>query len=241
VRSRSTRSPALATEEARGPLRLGAALFNGDHARLGEELARLEEAGLDFVHLDVFDGTLVPDLAFPPRTIAALRPLSRLPFEAHVASSQPLRLLPSLAEAGVERVLFHVEGAPMVHEMAFAVREQGLGAGVALGLGAPLAWLESALPLVDAVLLLSRVTGEGMRGAAFEPGVLPRVSEARRLIGELAPEVELQVAGGVNRGNVPELVAAGATTLALGAGLYRLPDMAAEVRELRALAARKAA
>jgi ribulose-phosphate 3-epimerase len=177
----------------------------------------------------------VPDLAFPPRTIAALRPLTRLPFEAHVASSEPLRLLPALAEAGVERVLFHVEGAPMVHETVFAVREQGMSAGLALGLGAPLAWLEAALPLVDAVLLLSRVTGEGARGASFEPGVLPRVRETRRLIGELAPDVELQAAGGVNRGNAAELLAAGATTLALGAALYRLADMAAEVTELRAL------
>jgi ribulose-phosphate 3-epimerase len=231
----------MAAGDTGGGLRLGAALFNGDHARLGEELARLEEAGLDFVHLDVFDGTLVPDLAFPPRTIAALRPLSRLPFEAHLASSDPLRLLPALAEAGVERVLFHVEGAPMVHETAFAVREQGMGAGVALGLGAPLSSLEGALPLVDAVLLLSRVTGEGTRGASFEPGVLPRVRRARRLIGELAPAVELQAAGGVNRGNAGELLAAGATTLALGAGLYRLPDMAAEVRALRALASPKRA
>jgi ribulose-phosphate 3-epimerase len=187
------------------------------------------------VHLDVFDGTLVPDLAFPPRTIAALRPLTRLPFEAHVASADPQRLLPLLAEAGVERVLFHVEGAPMVHETAFAVRELGMSPGIALGLGAPLAWLESALPLVDAVLLLSRVTGEGTRGASFEPGVLPRVREARRMIDELAPQIELQAAGGVNRANAPELLEAGATTLALGAGLYRVPDMAAEAQALRDL------
>jgi ribulose-phosphate 3-epimerase len=234
-RSRSTRSPTLAPE-AGGTPRIGAALFNGDHARLGDELARLEQAGVDFVHLDVFDGTLVPDLGFPPRTIAALRPLTRLPFEAHLASADPLRLLPVLAEAGVDRVLFHVEGAPMVHETVFAVRELGMSAGVALGLGAPLAWLDSALPLVDAILLLSRVTGEGTRGASFEPGALPRLREARRRIDELAPAVELQVAGGVNRGNAPELLAAGAATLALGAGLYRVPDMAAEVSELRALA-----
>lgn len=234
MRSRSTRSLALATEAS--PLRLGAALFNGDHARLGDELQRLDEARLDFVHLDVFDGTLVPDLAFPPRTIAALRPLTRLPFEAHVASSEPLRLLPALAEAGVERILFHVEGAPMVHETVFSIRELGMSPGVALGLGAPLAWLQSALPLVDAVLLLSRVTGEGARGAGFEQGVLPRLREARRLIRELAPDVELQAAGGVNRGNAAGVLAAGATTLALGAGLYRLADMAMEVQELRALA-----
>ena len=226
----------MANEGVQRRVRIGAALFNGDHARLADELARLEDAGVDFVHLDVFDGTLVPDLAFPPRTIAALRPLTTLPFEVHLASSDALRLLPPLADAGVDLVLFHVEGAPMVYETIFAVRELEMRAGIALGLGAPLSWLESCVPLADAVLMLSRVTGEGTRGATFEPRVLPRVREARRVIDELAPDVDLEAAGGVNRGNVPGLLAAGATRLALGAGLYRVPDMSAEVDELRGLA-----
>lgn len=221
-------------------MRLGAAVFNGDHARLGEEVARLEEAGLDFLHLDVFDGRLIPDLAFPPRTVAALRPLSRLPFEVHLAAVEPLRFLEPLREAGADAVFVHAEGAPMLYETLWFLRDAGIRTGVALGLATPLAALEAALPLVDAVLLLSRVTGESTQGASFNEAAIPRVAVARALVDASGRDVELQVAGGVNRANVGALAGAGADTVALGAGIYQASDMRAEVDAVR-VAARSAA
>jgi ribulose-phosphate 3-epimerase len=222
--------------QGRAPLRLGAALFNADHAHLADELWRVEQAGLDFMHLDVFDGHFVPDLGFPPRTIAALRPLTNLPFEVHLGAVDPLRFVPHLAEAGVDLILVHLESLPLVYESLFAMREYGVRVGLALSLGTPLVQLKPAIPLIDAVLLLSRVTGEGSRGASFNPLVLPRVAETRRLLEEAGAAVDLQVAGGINREHVAALVGAGATALGLGAGIYRVPDMACEVAELRALA-----
>ena len=219
-----------------GQLRLGAALFNGDHGRLADEVARIEEVGLDFVHLDVFDGHLVPDLGFPPRTIATLRPLPRLPFEVHLAAADPLRFVPQLAEAGCDLVLFHAENVPMLYETIFTVREHDIRVGLVLGLGAPLHLLEPVVPLVDAVLLLARVTGEGARGATFNPLVLSRVEAVAAMARAAGTDLDVQVAGGVNRNHVAALSRAGATALALGAGLYKAPDMAREVAELRALA-----
>jgi ribulose-phosphate 3-epimerase len=217
-------------------LRLGSALFNGDHGRLAEEVARLEAAGLDFIHLDVFDGHFVSGLGFPPRTIAALRPLTRLSFEVHLGAIDPLRFVPHLAEAGADLIILHVESITMLYEAIFTVREYGVRVGLAFTLGTSLALLEPVVSLIDAVLLLSRVTGEGARGASFNPLVLPRLRAARAMVEANRAAVDIQVAGGIKRQHIRELVAAGATTLAMGGGLYRVPDMAQEVLEMRKLA-----
>ncbi len=217
-------------------LRLGAALFNGDHGRLADEVARLEAAGLDFIHLDVFDGYFVSDLGFPPRTIAALRPLSKLPFEVHLGVNEPRRFIPHLVDAGADLILFHLESAPLPYETIFFVREQQVKAGLAVTLGTPIAALEPLISRVDAVLLLSRVTGEGVRGASFDPLVLPRLRAVRAMVEAAGATVDIQVAGGVKRQHLPELTAAGATAIAMGGGIYRVADMAQEVAEMRRLA-----
>jgi ribulose-phosphate 3-epimerase len=217
-------------------LRLGAALFNGDHGRLAEEVARLEAAGLDFIHLDVFDGHFVSDLGFPSRTIAALRPLTGLPFEVHLGAVDPLRFVPPLVEAGVDLIVFHVESVAMLYEAIFKVRQSGVKVGLAVTLGTSVAVLEPVIDRIEATLLLSRVTGEGTQGAAFDPAVLHRIEAVRRMVDKAQAGVDIQVAGGVKRQHIPDLVAAGASTVAMGGGIYRVPDMAHEVAEMRKLA-----
>lgn len=220
-------------------LRIGAALFNGDHTRLGDEIRRLEDAGVDFVHLDVFDGHFVGDLGFSPHTIAALRPLSDLPFEVHLGAVEPLRFVPALVDAGVDLILFHAESVDMVYEAVYQVHAQDVEVGLAFTLGTPLAHFETAVEMLDAVLFLSRVTGEGTLGATFNPLVVPRVRAARRMVEEAEAELDIQVAGSVKRQHVTELYRAGMDSVAIGGGLYRVPDMAAEVQALRAAVGEK--
>ena len=221
---------------SRRSYRIGAALFNGDHGHLADEVARLEEADVDFIHLDVFDGRFVGDLGFSPHTIAQLRDRTQLPFEVHLGAEEPLRFVPQLCDAGADLIIFHIESVAMVYETLFLVQEQGVGAGLAFSLGTPIMQLQPVINSVDAVLLLSRVTGEGARGATFDSRVLPRVSAVRDMAALADCNVDIQVAGSVKREHVPSLLDAGMTSLAMGGGLYRVSSMADEVDALRALA-----
>jgi ribulose-phosphate 3-epimerase len=223
-----------------GPrVNLGSALFNADHARLGEELKRVEGAGVDFIHLDVFDGYAVPDQGFPARTVAALRPLTCLPFEVHLTANEPLRFVPALADAGVDLIFLPAETTPLLYEAIYALGEREVQAGVCLALGTPLEVLAPVLPMIDAVLLLGRVTGEGKRGRDFNDLVLRRVADVRAMIaahgGGNAHPIDLQAAGGLETASCVEVCRRGATSLPLGSALHREPDPVPYLRQLRHL------
>jgi ribulose-phosphate 3-epimerase len=214
-------------------VRIGSALFNSDHTRLGEELRRVEAAGIDFFHFDVFDGYFVLDQAFPARTIQWLRPLSKRPFEVHLAANDPSRFLAPLADAGVDLVFLPAESTPLFYETIFSVRERGMQAGLCLALGTPLTVLSAVLAMIDSVLLLGRVTGEGKRGRDFNKLVVERVRMVRRMIDESGYHVDLQAAGGLEMPSCIDVCEAGVTSLPLGGALHRETDMAAFVSNLR--------
>jgi ribulose-phosphate 3-epimerase len=220
-------------------IRLGSALFNADHTRLGEELHRMEAAGIEFFHLDVFDGYAIEDQGFPARTIAQLRKLTKLPFEVHLTARDPLRFVPALAGAGVDLIFLPAETTPLLYEATYILRERQVKAGLCLALGTPLEIITPVLPMVESVLLLGRVTAEGPRGRDFNRLVLRRVEAVRRLIdvqiAEGGPPVDLQAAGGLELDSSVEVCRLGATSLPLGSALHRQPDPDAYVSQLRTL------
>jgi len=162
-----------------------------------------------------------------------LRPLTKKPFEVHLVSATPLAHLAVLKHAGADLVFLPAEACPMMYESIYAVKELGLKVGLCLGLGTPLAVLEPVVTLLDAVLLLARVTGEGTRGRQFNPLALDRTRAVRALLDRHKSSADLQTAGGLEFADCVAAVAAGARSLPLGGGLHREKDMAAWLSKLR--------
>ena len=219
------------------PVRIVPSVLPADFARLGEDVAALEKAGVDRIQWDVMDGHFVPNLTFGPDVIAACRPRAAVPFEAHLMVANPDLLLDRYVEAGCELVIVHVETCPHLHRTLARIHELGASAGVALNPSTPVDTVRHVVDLLD--LLLVMTVNPGFGGQAYIATMEPKIAEARALLDRHAPGVELEVDGGIAPGTVAAAAAAGANVLVAGSALFRDPEgLEHAVADLRARAER---
>jgi ribulose-phosphate 3-epimerase len=219
---------------AAGGISIVPSVLPADFARLGEEVAALEAAGVDRIQYDVMDGRFVPNLTFGPDVIAATRSHCTVPFEAHLMVVNPDQMMLQYLDAGCELVIVHAEACTHLHKSLSAIREAGGKAGVALNPHTPLEVVRHVLDMVD--LLLVMTVNPGFGGQAYIATMEPKIREAAKLIEESGHSIDLEVDGGISPDTIAGAAAAGARVLVAGSALYKhergLKDAVSTLRRL---------
>lgn len=193
-------------------------ILSADFSALGEEIAAVEAAGADWIHIDVMDGHFVPNITMGPGVVKSLRKMTVLPFDVHLMIENPEQYIQPFAEAGSDRITVHMEALIHLHRTVSQIKELGLKAGVSLNPATPLSFVESILTDID--LLLIMTVNPGFGGQQFIKTMLSKIRQARELIDRFAPAVLLEVDGGVTLTNLPAILKAGADVLVAGASIF---------------------
>jgi ribulose-phosphate 3-epimerase len=209
---------------------LAPSILSADFAHLADELGRIERGGAGLVHVDVMDGHFVPNLTLGPAIVAAAKRHTRLPLDVHLMIEEAERYVDAFVDAGAAWVSVHVEAQPHLQRTIAHLKGRGVKAGVALNPATPIGHLEEILPELDYVLVMS--VNPGFGGQRFLPRSLDKIRRLREVARARAPQLLIEVDGGVDAGNARTLLAAGADVLVAGTAVFGGGDAEAGARRL---------
>jgi len=212
---------------------ISASILSADLSRLGEQIHEAEEAGTDWIHVDVMDGRFVPNLTMGPVIVEACRKVTSLPLDVHLMVESPDILLPAFAKAGASILTVHVETCHHLHRTLQTIHELGCQAGVVLNPATPIELVLPILSMVDLVLMMS--VNPGYSGQSFMPEVLEKVSTLRREVDEMDHPIWIEIDGGINAQTIPLARKAGADVFVAASAIFEHPEgIAAGIQLLRA-------
>lgn len=202
-------------------------ILSADFSKLGEEIKAVERAGADWLHIDVMDGHFVPNITIGPVVVKSIRPVTDLTFDVHLMIEEPEKYVDAFADAGADIITVHAECNGL--EEAVSLIKKKCMSGVALKPSTPLSTVEGVMDKIDMLLVMT--VNPGFGGQKFMEEVLPKVEEARKMIG--SRDIYLQVDGGINPDNVASVKKAGANVIVAGSAVFKSGDYSAVIKSLK--------
>lgn len=212
-------------------IKIAPSVLSADFSRLGEEVKDAEKAGADLIHIDVMDGHFVPNITIGPLVVKALRKITRLPLDVHLMIEEPDKYTEIFAKAGADIITVHSEASTHLHRSIRLIKDQNVKAGISLNPATPLSSLDFVLSDADMVLLMS--VNPGFGGQEFIPQVIDKIKMLKDIIKNKNYRIEIEVDGGINTENAPDVAKAGADILVMGNAFFSSKNYKKVVKTVR--------
>lgn len=211
--------------------KIAPSILSANFSKLGEEIKEVEEAGADYIHVDVMDGHFVPNITIGSLIVEAIRPITKLPLDVHLMIENPDRFIPMFAEAGADIISVHQETCPHMHRTIQLIKDHGIKAGIVINPATPVFTIKEILPSIDLALLMT--VNPGFGGQSFIPEVIPKIKELHSIKNEKNLTFEIEVDGGVNKQTAPLCKHAGADVLVAGSAIFNQTDRKQAVIDIK--------